>query len=234
MIVLVGGGRVERDPDGEEWRSFVTAAQARRRVPRVAVIVVRPIDAKPHAARIVGALRAVGRVDARITVVREGRRLRDTVFHGIDALVVCGGVTPVYNRVFAPHAERVRALVQDGVPFAGFSAGAAIAPAAALVGGWRRGGVPVLDPDAAEDLDELTVQEGLGLVPFAVDVHAAQWGTLARMITAVEQGLVTRGAAIDERTALVIDDDAMRVEGHGNVWWVEPGDEGVHVRREHA
>jgi cyanophycinase len=110
------------------------------------------------------------------------------------------------------------------VPFAGFSAGAAIASRRALVGGWRaRVGdrtVAVCDPDAGEDLEAVTVRDGLGLVPFTVDVHASQWGTLGRLLHAVSGPGDTTGVAIDEATAVEVDGDRMTVHGHGAAYAV--------------
>ena len=88
----------------------------------------------------------------------------------------------------------------------------------------------VCPPDAAEDLEELTVVEGLGLVPFAVDVHAAQWGTLGRLCTAVTAGQVPVGVAIDEDTALVVDDDVITVVGAGAAHVVTAVPSGASVR----
>ena len=71
-----------------------------------------------------------------------------------------------------PAAERIRELVALGRPYAGYSAGSAIAASRALIGGWLApGGHPVVDREVAEELDGLTVRDGLGLVPFSVDVH---------------------------------------------------------------
>src|SRR4051794_39176615 len=77
---------------------------------------------------------------------------------------------------------RIRALVGAGMPCAGFSAGAAIAGSHAVIGGWRIDGVPVCPEDSNEDLDAVTVVEGIGLVRGAVDVHAAQWGNVSRLV----------------------------------------------------
>ena len=71
--------------------------------------------------------------------------------------------------------------------------------------------------DSGEDLDEISVVPGLGLVPFAVDVHAAQWGTLGRVIAAVRAGAIASGIAIDEDTMVVVDGGAARVAGLGFV-----------------
>ena len=90
-----------------------------------------------------------------------------------------------------------------------------MAAARAIVGGWRLGGREVCAAEAGEDLDELAVRDGLGLVPFAVDVHATQWGTLTRLVHAVGAGLVDEGWAIDEGTVLVVDDGVRARRGPG-------------------
>jgi cyanophycinase len=88
------------------------------------------------------------------------------------------------------------------------------------VGGWRTAeGLAVCPEDAGEDLDVITVRPGLGLVPYAVDVHAAQWGTLGRLIHAVESGLVAEGWALDEGTLLVDGE----IHGVGAGWHVADG-----------
>ena len=75
--------------------------------------------------------------------------------------------------------------------------------------------------EAAEDLEPLTVRPGLGLVPFAVDVHATQWGTVTRLIHAVRAELAPEGWAVDEGTTLVYDGDRVaRVEGLGSAYRV--------------
>ena len=99
----------------------------------------------------------------------------------------------------------------------------------AIVGGWRLGGRDVCAEEAGEDLDELAVRDGLGLVPFAVDVHATQWGTLTRLLHAVGAGLVAEGWAIDEGTVLVVDDGAVWAHGLGSVYGVAPRGAGVVV-----
>lgn len=49
----------------------------------------------------------------------------------------------------------------------------------------------------------MTIMPGLGLTPFAVDVHASQAGTLGRAISAVHSGLVDEAIAIDEDAVVV-------------------------------
>ena len=142
---------------------------------------------------------------------------------GAAGVFVGGGATPGYQEALAGW----RAPAE--LPFAGFSAGAAVAGARAIVGGWRLGGRDVCAEEAGEDLDELAVRDGLGLVPFAVDVHATQWGTLTRLVHAVRAGLVETGWAIDEGTVLVVDDGIVRVEGLGSAYRVAPRNGAVAV-----
>ncbi|MGZ4271450.1 MAG: Type 1 glutamine amidotransferase-like domain-containing protein [Solirubrobacteraceae bacterium] len=134
--------------------------------------------------------------------------------NGAAGVFVAGGLTPAYQEALAGWRAPAH------LPYCGFSAGAAIAAHRAIVGGWRRGGRPVLDEDFAEGLDEIEVRDGLGVVEFAVDVHAAQWGTLSRLIAAVSAGLVDEGYAIDEGTVLVADGPEPRVAGLGHAWRV--------------
>jgi cyanophycinase len=119
-------------------------------------------------------------------------------------------------------------LPQD-VPYAGFSAGAAIAATSAIVGGWRIGDLPVCSPDAGEDLDQVEPRAGLGLTPFAVDVHATAWGTLSRLVHAVAGGLVEGGWAVDEHTCLALAGGEPVVYGAGCAYRVMPHGDGVSV-----
>ena len=121
------------------------------------------------------------------------------------------------------------ALRASGLPYAGCSAGAAIAAGLALVGGWRFEALPVCDEDAGEDLDELEVRPGLGLVPFAVDVHATQWGTLTRLAHAVAGGLVASGVAVDEHTCVEVRGDELTLHGLGSAYRLGLGT--LHVLR---
>ena len=134
-------------------------------------------------------------------------------------LLVGGGLTPAYQDALDPVIDEVVRVVRDrSLPYAGFSAGAVVAARRALVGGWLDGGVPVCPGDAAEDLEEIEVRDGLGLVPYAVDVHAAQWGTLARLVAAVARGDAESGVALDENTLLTAAGDGRAVvAGAGRV-----------------
>jgi len=225
-VHLVGGGSSSGAED--LYAPFVAEAAVRgaalgRAVPRVAVLLVDS-DGTPseeHREEFPRMIADGGRCEAVVTVVPAGTAFDTRVLSDVDGLVVAGGVTPAYLQAVLPLVDQVRLLVADGLPYLGFSAGAALAADRALVGGWLIGDVPVCPEDASEDLDDVTLAEGFGLVDLAVDVHAAQWGTLTRLIAATEAGLVPGGVAVDEDTALVVGDGALTVLGAGSVWRVE-------------
>lgn len=235
-IHLVGGGW-DAAYFGALYRTFVTEAEVRaagagRVVPRIGMLLVLSEDdgVDEVRARYSGALKSVASCETVLHTISEGERFESSVLNGIDAILIGGGLTPAYLEAVAPLIDEIRLLVADGLPYLGFSAGAAIAADSAIVGGWRIGEVPVCPEEAAEDLDEVTVAGGLALVDLAVDAHAVQWGTLARVIAATEAGLLDGGVAIDESTVLIVGDGALRVEGRGNVWQVTEDSAGVLVR----
>jgi cyanophycinase len=234
-VHLVGGGW-SPGGDPEVTSTFLAEAASRaagsgRMVPRVAVLIVVD-DGTPSEEYRTGypaSLRAVAACDPVVTVLASGEQFAPSVLTDVDALVVGGGLTPAYHAAIDPLVEEIRLLVADGLPYLGFSAGAMIAADRAIVGGWRVNGIPVCPEETGEDLDEVTVVEGLGLVDLAVDVHAAQWGTLSRLVAATEAGLVDGGVAIDEKTVLVVGDEGFAVFGAGSVWQVLDEPAGVIV-----
>jgi cyanophycinase len=227
-IHLVGGGW-RAETFGDVLAEFVAEAAARaagsgRMVPRLGLLIVNPAELDPEeedaAVGFAAVFERVASAQPIVSIVTEGETFASSVLSDIDGLVVGGGLTPAYLAAVQPLIDEIRLLVADGLPYLGYSAGAMIAADRAIVGGWRLDGVPVCPAETAEDLDEVTVAEGIGLVDLAVDVHAAQWGTLSRLVAATEAGLVEGGVAIDEGTVLVVNDDGLRIAGSGNVWRV--------------
>jgi cyanophycinase len=208
-VHLIGGGR---DDDGirASHAGFVRAAGGR---PIVAIVLDEGEDTDPE--RWIAALGLAGAADVRTVTVSPERPPCRHDLDGAGGVFVAGGWTPGYHAALVGHDWLV-----PGLPYAGFSAGAAVAGRWAILGGWRHDGLEVCPEDAAEDLEELTVRPGLGLVPFAVDVHATRWGTLPRLVHAVRAGLAPEGWAIDEGTALVYDGN-VRVEGLGAAYGVK-------------
>jgi len=234
-IHLVGGGWDE-DYDGEVYRDFLSESSARasasgRALPRIAVLLVRE-DEETMSLRTESYIRQLTRVaecEPVVTAVLEDGLFASPVLSGIDGLLIGGGLTPAYLDAVAPLVDEIRMLVADGLPYLGFSAGAMIAADTAIIGGWKIGEVPVSAEHTGESLVDVTVAQGLGLVDLAIDVHAAQWGTLSRLVAATEAGLIDGGIAIDEYTVLIVGDDSLRVVGTGSVWQVDSGDDGVLV-----
>ncbi|MFG3293232.1 hypothetical protein ACGF3G_31095 [Streptomyces sp. NPDC048179] len=220
-VSLIGGGW----DAPEVYGPLLRAAGGGR---RIGCVLVDEGDGEEQFARYAGALRRAGECEPVALPVPVGGRFEADVLvkDGWDGILVCGGLTPAYQDVFAGCLERLpEVLAERGIPYAGFSAGAALAARRAVLGGWLVDGVPVCPPDTAEDLEEVEVRPGLGLVPFAVDVHAAQWGTLGRLVAAVSRGSVPYGVALDENTVLEVDGREGRVGGRGQVHLVRPATE---------
>lgn len=214
-VFLIGGGR-DDDAIRASHAGFVRAAAGG---PIVALVLDDGSDTDPE--RWTAALRLAGARPgaARAVVVSPARPPRAADLDGAAAVYVAGGWTPGYQQALVA-AAGTGWLARD-LPYAGYSAGAALAAASAIVGGHERDdGRAVCAEEAGEDLERLTVRPGLGLVPFAVDVHATQWGTLTRLVHAVDAGLAAEGWAIDEGTALVAGDGPPRVEGLGSAYRV--------------
>ena len=229
-VFLVGGGWSDAHAH-DMFGGFVVAAaaHARTRPPQVLLVVMGVDDeAREYHEKFVRILGRVGVTDLVVERVAEGSVLDAAVLDGVDGLFVGGGPMPEYHASLGPTYPRIRELVRGGLPYAGFSAGAAIAATTAIVGGWLVDGVPVCPEESNEDLGPVTVVEGLGLVEGAVDVHAAQWGNVSRLVASVGAGLVPSGIALDECTTLLPDGD---VAGAGRVWRVTREGEGVVVTR---
>ena len=215
-VYLIGGGRGE-DAVRASHASFVHAVGENA---IVALVLDEGDDTDVD--RWTGALTASGAADVRAVVVSKDRPPTAVDVAGAGGVFVAGGWTPGYQEALV--GAGTDWLPRDAV-FGGFSAGAAIAGEWAIVGGWRLGTREVCAEEAGEDLEQLTVRPGLGLVPFAIDVHATQWGTLTRLIHAVRAGLAPEGWAVDEGTVLVYDGDRVaRSEGLGSAYRVSGGE----------
>jgi cyanophycinase len=205
---LIGGG-IDSAPAHEP---FVRAAGG----PVVAYVLDSGESTDP--ARWSGTLTAAGAPEATVVVVSPDRPPQAADLAGAAGVYVAGCITPAYRDVLVGAGTGwLSAAREAGLVYGGFSAGAAIAPEQALVGGWLAtvGGreIEVCNEECAEDLDPVTVLPGLGLVPFLVEVHTAQWGTLGRLVHALEDG--QEGWALDEHTTLEVDGAKLSVHGRG-------------------
>ena len=226
---LVGGGW---DPaaSAQVYAPFLADATARAGgPPAIACLVLDEGDGPQRFEQWAQVLTAVSPCEARPVLVALGEVLDPARLGDADGLLVGGGLTPGYADALVPVAAEIRSWLADRArPYAGFSAGAAIAARWAVVGGWRSGGTPVCPEDTGEDLDKLTVVPGLGLTKWSVDVHCAQWGTLPRLIEVIRTATPGQGRGnglgIDENTLVTIDDDGrLSVAGAGRAWLVHRG-----------
>src|SRR5687767_3890223 len=140
-VFLIGGGRGD-DAVRASHAPFVAAVGDR---PIVAVVLDEGDETDRE--RWSGALGLAGAGEVRSLVVSKARPPARADFAGAGGVYVAGGWTPGYHE----------ALVQAGtgwlpeLPFAGFSAGAAVASAQAILGGCRLGAVEICAAEAGED-----------------------------------------------------------------------------------
>jgi cyanophycinase len=234
-VHLIGGGATTV-ADASLHAPFVAetalrAARAGRARPRIAVISLHPESEEK--AKALGELlteAAAGNpIEVHTTAGRPGEPIGLGAITDVDGIAVGGGVVEDVRAGLEPVFGELRRLVADGVPYLGVSAGAMIAAEGSLGGGSRIGGVVVSPEDPDEAGYELEVEAGIGLIDVTIEVHMAQRGMLSRVVAAVEAGLIAGALGIDERTALIVGEGALRVEGEGNVWRVLPTDGGVLV-----
>lgn len=219
-VHLIGGGW-DSAASGSVYGPFLEQTGPQ---PTIACVVIDEGDGLAQFHRWEAVLLRIKRSQPVPVIVRLGDCLDVRQLADADALFVCGGLTPAYAEAMVPVAPQIRAWLADGPrPYAGFSAGAAIAATLAVVGGWRHQGREVCPEDAAEDLDEVTVRPGLGLVDVTVDIHCSQWGTLPRLLAALADRPGSAGLAIDENTALNCYPDGTTVTGTGKAWRVTSG-----------
>lgn len=230
-VYLIGGGWSDEYAPAVFGPFLAECGQrAGRSSPRVRLVVMgTDSESLEYHQRYVATLALAGEHELLVARVPFGETCSAETLEGIDGLLVGGGPTPEYHQALSPLYPRIKDLVTGGLPYAGFSAGAALAATTAIIGGWRVNDVAVCPEETNEDLGPVTVAPGIGLVEGAVDVHAAQWGTLGRLVAAVDAQLVKGGVAIDECTMLMMDGPHRTVVGAGQVWQAWPAADGVGV-----
>lgn len=112
-------------------------------------------------------------------------------------IFIGGGQTPTYHRLYA--TEPIRSIIREsyhkGIPIAGCSAGALIAPE-----------ICVLTPDETDDAS-LKIVAGLGLVSdLIVGVHFTERNALPSILEAMARTRTKTGWGIDEPACAVFED----------------------------
>ncbi|NIM04815.1 MAG: type 1 glutamine amidotransferase-like domain-containing protein [Armatimonadetes bacterium] len=126
-----------------------------------------------------------------------------------SGIFIAGGQTSRYHQLYASEPIRsvIRQRCSDGVPFAGLSAGALLAPDVCLLRATPN------TPNQA-----LEVVEGLGLVSdLIVEVHFTEGpGTLPTLLDGMSRTKTRRGLGIGESACAVLDNGRLRrVVGSG-------------------
>ena len=219
--------------------AFVEAAGADRA--RIAILVDRSAVGDKHLPRF---LAAWNRFRPRIESVMPdpgGQTLGSAALRTLamcTGIFVCGGDTRIYHQLYGTGSGRQAILerIACGVPYAGSSAGALIAPEAALVWGDRvtRKDHTLYLGGAEGPCDaELDVEPGLALVPAAIlEAHFTAQGGFPRLLAALTKSDMRYGLGVDDGVCLeVLDRVTLRVHGHGRLYLLErANDESATVR----
>jgi len=129
-----------------------------------------------------------GRLD--LSVVNAQLREATGIFIG-------GGHTPTYHRLYATEPIRsiLRERYEQGVPLAGCSAGALIAPDLCVIGA-----------EEYEGEASLAILPGLGLLSgLILGVHFSERNTLPNMLEAMAKTKTQKGLGIDEPACVVFE-----------------------------
>jgi cyanophycinase len=142
-------------------------------------------------------------------------------------IFMCGGDTRVYQRIYAQGPAK--AIIQEayaaGVPYAGLSAGAILAPARGPVWGDRlTTATNRFQFGGAEGRcdAELQIEAGLGLMgDLLVEPHFSEEGGFPRLVAGMELTGASRGLGIDETICTVIEDEQrLSVLGEGRAFLI--------------
>ena len=234
-VFLIGGGYTAAA--GPLIDGPFVAAAADGGPSRIACVLLDGEDRGAHYEGTAAALAAAGAASTYPVFVSPRRPLTADDLAAATGVLVGGGPTPGYHdALFGNAAAWLVPVFARALPYAGYSAGAMIAPERAIVGGWKLPGGGPGDPgvvicpqEVSEDEEFLDVRPGLGLVPFAVDVHASHYGTLTRLLHALRGGAVADGWAIDEDTMLEVTGAVATVHGIGNAYRIRRAGEEIRV-----
>lgn len=119
----------------------------------------------------------------------------------VTGIFIGGGHTPTYRRLYA--TEPIRGILQEqyakGIPIAGCSAGALIAPE-----------ICALYPDETDD-GSLEIAAGLGLVSnLVIGVHFTAQNALPKVLAAMAETHTRTAWGIDDPACVIFEDDQLK------------------------
>ncbi|MCR8842682.1 Type 1 glutamine amidotransferase-like domain-containing protein [Paenibacillus sp. SC116] len=117
-----------------------------------------------------------------------------------SGIVICGGDTELYRDyiVDSEIGALIRARYEEGVPVAGFSAGALISPQVCVI--------PPIDNRKNEHL----FLKGLGLIDNCViSAHFTFWNEEQNLLTAMEKTQLSLGYGIDDASGIYFKDEVV-------------------------
>lgn len=127
-------------------------------------------------------------------------------------IVICGGETELYRNYIVDTliGKRIKDLYHQGVPIAGFSAGALISPSYCVI--------PPIDNLQNKQL----FLEGLGLIKDCIiSVHYTKWNEEENLKAALKKTNVPIGYGIDDEAAVYFKNESVKkIEGE-NVYKLE-------------
>ena len=225
-IYLIGGGGKQPKVWPDTFGRFVHGAGAEQARLALVAVGATPADAAGLLAFHRNIFLQLGLTADQIfdLPLVEGQQLDQAALAALEpsGVCVCADSTRLCQQAMCTNLGWVGWLQEKNLPFCGVSSGAVVAGKQAVVGGWQvtldGDAHPFLAQAASGGLDELEVRPGLGLVPFALECHAGQQGTLIRLIHAVAMEMVGESWAIDEDTLLEIGSRGIYTNGLGHTY----------------
>jgi cyanophycinase len=159
-IFLLGGGWNEAAFPQTYGRFTAAVGDG---APRIACVLLDVIDRDAYFERSAAAFAAISTANVYSVFVSPDRPLRPDDLEDASGVLVGGGLTPAYHDAIVPGAaDWLPALIERGIPYAGFSAGAMIAPSQGIIGGWklRHGSADLVicSEDVSEDEEYLDIR----------------------------------------------------------------------------
>jgi cyanophycinase len=194
LLFLLGGGRTSLEIATEE---FVLAAGGRDAT--IALLLAGGPGWEDYVPRYTQLWARLGVTRYQVIVPGEHGALDlETALDALDestGILIGGGDAPTYQRLYAtdPVRSTIHRRYRKGVPVAGLSAGALIAPKACAIAPQDRG------------KGGLHILPGLGLVTdLVVGVHYSEWNVLPHMVEAMVETQTANGLGIDENAGAVL------------------------------